>query len=406
MNILMIGKSSGLCKIIYKINPEAKVYIIEESDILKKLKQFDYPNIKGVYEAKYHQSNEYMNIVEDISKTIKFDAVIPAFEYSVKPANKAAHFLNAPKLGDIGAEIFTDKIEFRKFCKEIGIPHPNFSEIKSLQELKDFFKGNPIIFKPANRHASLGVVKINSLEEIDDMYTYTKNADENVYVPNRNLMWKYLAEDYVEGQEYSVEILVQSNQIKFFNITQKQKFKNGYFVEAGHIVPADIESINQQQLMHYMELLIKKAKVEDAVLHAEWIINKNRMWIIECAARRPGDNIPELITLAYEFPFYETYIRLLSGETISSPNKNNKICAIKYFNSTTGVLKSITGTEILGDYTLNVESWDISKNPGDIISNISSSWDRIGYYIIKAESYSELADRMKIIDNKVAFNVE
>ena len=64
--------------------------------------------------------------------------------------------------------------------------------------------------------------------------------DEGVFVPDRPMELRMLAERFVDGHEYSVEMLVRGGEPLFVNVTGKQLFPGPRPVELAHVVPADI----------------------------------------------------------------------------------------------------------------------------------------------------------------------
>ena len=82
----------------------------------------------------------------------------------------------------------------------------------------------PIVLKPANRQASVGIQVIRDPAEISDAWLNCLVQDESVYVPDRPIERRMLAERFVCGHEYSVEMLVRAGEQLFFNVTGKQLF--------------------------------------------------------------------------------------------------------------------------------------------------------------------------------------
>ncbi|WHX48531.1 ATP-grasp domain-containing protein [Paenibacillus woosongensis] len=406
-NILQIGRYTMFIKNLVEMNEEDefRFFIIEEPDVLRKMKPFSSEMISQIIESKYHDSEEYMDVVKAWSKKIKFDAVVPGFEYCVKAANKAAQYLGLPRVGDKGARVFTNKILLRDLCEDIGIPQPRYQEINSMNQLKLFFIGHPIIFKPATRHASIGVIKINRVEEIESAYEETMHSTENVLVPDREIVHQYIAEDFIEGDEVSVECLVKNSEIVFFNITLKDKFLGKYFVESGHIVPGQVSEAVKNKIKYYKEKIIEAAEVENGVLHSEWILKQEIPHLVECAARIPGDNISELITNSYGFNFRRTFIdMMLQNNNLNINFEHRSLTAVRFFYAEPGKLKEIKNLDILNDEE-HVVNWNISVKPGDQINKFRNSWDRIGYFMVKANSYIELYEIMDKITKKVVFEV-
>lgn len=407
-NILQIGRYTKIIKTLANmgLNDEYRFYIIEEPDILKKMEPFNSPLIEQIAESKYHNSDEYMEVVKAWSKEIRFDAVLAGFEYCVKPANKAAKYLNLLRIGDKGAEAFTNKINLRNLCESAQIPHPRYKKINSLEELSRFFKGNPIIFKPANRQASIGVIKITDAEEIEHAYNETVSSTEAVLVPDREIFYDFIAEDFIEGYEVSVECLVKDKKVIFINYTNKDKFSSRYFVEAGHFVPGELTEPVKDKLKLYKNRLVEAAEVENGVLHSEWIVSNGIPMLVECAARIPGDSISELITTAYGFNFRKAFLDIMVNNDTHINNQNNTIAAVQFFSAKPGRLKEIKNMNILQNNRKQIVDWHIGVNIGDYIREFKNSWDRIGYFIVQADSYNELHETIRSIHDGVVFVIE
>ncbi|MFD1774703.1 ATP-grasp domain-containing protein [Paenibacillus rhizophilus] len=403
MRVLLIGRNAGFIKKCSVIDPEVEVFIIEEPDILRKLKEFSSPNIKEIAEVKYHDSEEYMSIVKEWGQKYRFDLVVPGFEYSVKAANESAKYLNLPRIGDRGAAVFTNKVKLRDLCAEAGIPHPRYKKITSIEELREFYNGSPIVFKPANRQASIGVIRINTEEEIASAYKETLNGESEVLIPDREIPCEYIAEDLVVGYEVSVECFVRNCKIIFINYTMQDGTVGRYFIEVGHEVPGNIPSSVTDKLYQFKSRLVEAANVNTAILHSEWKIEEGEPILIECAARMPGDYIPKLISNAYEFDVHTAYINILRNKDPHINNKHKNYILIQYFQSKPGRLKEINNLEIFDELGDKLIEYSITVQPGNDVPELTSSWKRVGYFIIKDQSHEALRKLAEKINDTVEF---
>ncbi|WP_161804096.1 ATP-grasp domain-containing protein [Lysinibacillus macroides] len=356
--------------------------------------------------GEYQQSLDCMNEAVNLSKKIKIDAVMPGREYAVSCVNEIAKKLNLPRLGDTAAKCLTNKFELRKKGEEIGIPQPLYQKISSLTELESAKMQFPYVLKPSNRQASVGVVKVKKTSEIKETWNKTINASEKgVLVTDRSFNWEYQIEEFLEGYEISVETFVRKGEVVFQNVTNKITTSSDYFVELGHTVPATINEETRERLIELKKYLAKGLEVSDGILHSEWIVTKEGPKLIECAGRAPGDNITDLISEAYHFNFFEAYLSILIGKDDTDITHHAKFwAAIRFFNPGSGELKYVKGLDFLKKLP-NIIKYDISVEPGQKLSEITSSWDRIGFYMVQGDSVNEVEEIIKKIEKNIQFKL-
>jgi hypothetical protein len=177
-------------------------------------------------------------------------------------------------------------------------------------------------------------------------------------------------------------------------------------VEKGHTVPAKLKRNTELKILDAKHDFIKKLRIKNGVLHSEWKIADNvgsTPILIECAGRLPGDNIDELIEISYGFNLTKVLCYILSGKALSINCTPERTSAIRYFSPTPGKLKEIRGLEILKDP--HVMRYEILVKPGDQIPEPRSSWDRIGYFIVKADESKQAEELCDKILKEVQFIV-
>lgn len=127
----------------------------------------------------------------------------------------------------------TNKYEMRKAFKENNIPIPNFEEFSigdSLNKLD--YMNYPLIVKPTDRSGSRAITKVLKKEEL--------NLAINVAIEN-SFEKKCIIEEYIEGEEFSLEGITYKGKHKFLTITRKSTTNAPNFIETGHIEPARIK---------------------------------------------------------------------------------------------------------------------------------------------------------------------
>ncbi|MBP1998982.1 biotin carboxylase [Paenibacillus shirakamiensis] len=403
--ILMIGFSMVALK-QFKDRTDIEVYIIEEEELYEKnkLSEFKTNLVKKIVFGNYIDSEDCVAIAKVLHDEIEFDAVFPSKDYAVKATGKIADLLGLPGLKEKNARILTNKILLREACERYDIPHPRYKKIIRKEDLFNFYEGNPFIFKPATLQASIGISKIESVGDIEKAWENTTSALDNPKITvSREINREHIAEDYVNGPEFSVETLVRDNEIIFSNITEKITFDNN-FVEEGHIVPANISAADTEKLLYEKKNLVEKLEIDSGLLHSEWKIEKDGPVLIECAGRMPGDYIYDLISNAYEFDFLKEYSMILMREPTNIQQLATKVSTIRYFNCPAGELKEIKGVDSL--MVPEVVDFSIDRSIGDIIPVVKSSWDRVGHFVVVGETHDEVNRIANEILNQVEFEVE
>jgi biotin carboxylase len=402
IKILMIALNGSFLSSLDSSKYE--VYLLEEKEIYDaKPERYEYPIIKEIRFGEYQQSEGFLDIAISWHKEVKFDAIIPGLEYAVEPAQILAEKIGLPNPGRKATNTFTNKQRLRECCVKAGIPHPRFQKVNSIDDVYSFYDGKPIIIKPANRRSSIGVIRVNSLREIEDAWLECTSVDEGYRtVKSRPLNWEYIVEEYMEGIEVSVETLVYDYKPIFHNVTCKKTTNGPHFVELSHTVPAQISENEKTLLLNNKEKLLDYLNVKMGVFHSEWKLTNEGPKIIECAARAPGDYIPKLINIAYDFNFYEAFVQIFSGIKPAVNKTNKRVARVEYFNPPEGVIEDIQGLSYLESIPQLV-SYQIQKNKGEVVPPLLSSMDRIGQYIISADTYEELEEITNNITKQVKF---
>ncbi|MEV7414920.1 ATP-grasp domain-containing protein [Streptomyces sp. NPDC089919] len=167
----------------------------------------------------------------------------------------------------------------------------------------------PVVVKPATRHSSSGVVAVAGPEELRGLLLGYP-AHETV-----------LVEQKITGQEYSVESLVQQGEVVFTSVTRKETTESGAqtFVELAHSVPSADVAAHAELLAANLRMLTALG-FRDGIAHAEWRTGDDgRPYLMEAAARTPGDGLLALYHLATGQPMEPEILRIALGESAAYP---------------------------------------------------------------------------------------
>jgi len=375
--------------------PENSVIFVEEPDVIRKRQVWDKVDgvalVRELISWEFHlpgKADEFYHAHRRLDPA----AVIPLSEYATPFAARLAERYGLPGAGFGAASILRDKALLRQVSRAAGIANPESTRVQSPADVLAFMRAapGPIVLKPANRQASVGTQVIRDPAEIEQAWANCTVQDEGIFVPDRPMEMRMLAERYVEGREYSVEMLVQGGAELFTNVTDKELFPGPRPVERAHVVPADIARELAALLGEQTLRVIEAAGFQDGIVHCEWIVSQGVPYLVECAGRLAGDGIIELIEQAYPVDLKRAYVAVMKGQPLPDllPRRAKKAAAARFLTIEPGVVTVVRGVDA-ATTTQGVLMCDVSVAPGDRFGGLRSSWDRVGDLVVSADTPAE-----------------
>jgi biotin carboxylase len=396
-HVVMIGFGKMLLTQLDGQLSAGSVVVVEDPDIVEKRSvEQDLSRLScvaGLVTARYHQSLDFISAVESHLGGNRADAVLAGLEYGVFGAGALAARWGLPGSTTAAAACLTDKLSLRAAAAAGGLRNPEWVEVSGPGDVSRFARGGPVILKPANRHASLGVQRLEPTDDIDEAWAATVDGRDDALLPNRPLSWRYLAERVLDGHEYSTEALVRRGRIVFLNVTDKLTAAGRHPVELGHVVPAELTAHTNDQFAQSMARLIRAIGFSDGILHAEWMLDAQGPVLIECAGRVPGDSIVDLIDAAYGWDLIYALVNVLSGQVPRVPRPARRATAIRFLTAQPGVVSRVAGID-RSQSIRGVMRATISVTAGDDVRQLRSSWDRIGEVVAVGSSPAEARSRV------------
>jgi biotin carboxylase len=178
-----------------------------------------------------------------------------------------------------------------------------------------------------------------------------------------------------------------------------------HFSPVGHVVPACVSESMSETLRNTENSFLRCIEVADGFVHSEWIVTERGPHLIEFAVRFPGGGLSRLIEYVYGINLAEAWVRLLAGREIPSHKPPGAVTAVLYFSGREGRLISVDGFDFLKSSDWVIDHRLLTPT-GSRISDIRNSLDRVGYVMIKGNTYGELEARLRVIRDAVTVQVE
>ncbi|WP_181771565.1 ATP-grasp domain-containing protein [Amycolatopsis pittospori] len=391
--VVLVGfVAAALGSSIKDFQQDGTVIFVEEPDVVRKRNARETVAgsalVRELIEWEFHlpgKADEFYHLHRDLDPA----AVVPLTEYATPFAARLAERYGLPGAGFGAAQILRDKAVLRQVSRAAGIANPESARVEGPEDVRAFLAEHPgkIVLKPANRQASVGTQVITDAAEIDQAWENCTEQDEGVFVPDRAMDLRMLAERFVEGDEYSVEMLLRDGEPLFANVTGKRLFPGPRPVELAHIVPADIPDELTTLLNEETRRLTGAAGFRTGIVHCEWIVSDGVPYLVECAGRFAGDGIIELIQRAYPVELNRAYFAVMKDEPVMDtlPRKAEGGAAVRFLSIEPGVIEDVRGVE-KASQAEGVFMCDVGVSAGDRFDGLKSSWDRVGDLMVTADS--------------------
>lgn len=355
------------------------------------------PNAVGL---KYADKAIVVNITseEDVLKVAreeKIDGVIhPCSEVSMNVMGRLNDELGLSGITKEQAIRATNKHLMREAFEMGGAPSPKSILTENSEDawkhLQNDFSTDGIL-KPSRNSGSRGIAKVSrDMDKADFVKAYdiafNESRDKSV-----------LLEQFIEGPEFSIEIIVWNGKVNVLTVTDKKTTGTPHFVELGHNQPSCYSAEEVEILKAVAVSGVKALGVNNCACHAEAKLMDGKAYLMEIGARLGGDFIStELTHLSTGIDMVAAAINVALGiEPDLNPKEEPKGVCIRYFCPKPGKLVSVGNTEILKDP--RVYLWEIYHKAGDVIPKVTSSLCRSGHVIVTESSPQKaiaLADRM------------
>ena len=305
---------------------------------------------------------------------------------------KVATELTLPFFSLDTAKKSTDKFLMKQVFQKAGIQCAKGFILDSIEKLKNIRLEFPIIVKPRDNSGSRGVkycVNLNEVEvAVQEAFSFTRKKN-------------ILLEEFVEGQEYSVECLHYNCNTYLMQITEKKTTNFPYNVELEHIQPAELNEEIKKKIHYIVSDIAKVLRYKNCASHSEIKINNKGIYVIETSPRLGGDFISStLVPLSTGVNMEEILIDMAIKNSLCEDFfkiKINKFSGIKYFEISQGVIKEINDLKKL-DKIPGLKLWKFNLHVGDEVNQITSSLNRYGYAIIQCDTKKMLTKGFEDID--------
>ena len=310
---------------------------------------------------------------------------------------RVAEALHLPFYSVKTAQWSTDKYQMKQRFMLGGVSFAKGKLAKNVEDVDDF--EFPVIVKPRDNSGSRGVKLCRDRQELKECIAEALEFSHLDTV---------LVEEFIDGQEYSIESIHYDGKSKVIQFTEKKTTEFPYNVELGHIQPAMLSDGVKDEIRNIVEKIAMALNFDNCGSHTELKIGPRGITVIETSPRFGGDFITStLVPLSTGLNIDDLLIDISIGNKLSDNDLQpvkNRCSGVVFFNLSEGKIERIGNLDELKTIK-GLHFYYFELKEGDTVKKIKNSLDRYGDAVFVADTRDELEKEIerfnKIIENQI-----
>jgi len=274
----------------------------------------------------------------------------------------------------------TNKKRQRICWQQAQVNGPTWFASKNITSLINYVKKitPPFIIKPTDSAGSRGVFKVESYQQpikkyLQEAQTFSRTNE-------------VIIEDYMDGDEYTVETFIEKGVVNVLAITEKKKIAAAKGLVAYELATTTQPLAIQQKITHLVKKAYQSVNYQNGAGHAEVIVMRNGdVGMVEIAGRGGGFLVFEkFVHYASGYDIVSNVIKQAMGEQPSPVHLKPQHTILHFFPNIAGTVTKILGFED-ANQLVGIEAASFVK-VGDKLNAACSDGDRMGYFISYAST--------------------
>ena len=345
-----------------------------------------HPIVQYASEVIETETNDVAGLIERLRphhQARPFDGVLTICDYYIGTVAQVARALGLPQAFSSNVDSIRCKQVVRQAIQDAGLPNARFAVTTCWQQTQIEAQkiGYPLIIKPSDLASSAFVRRVHTEQELREAFLALEAFTHNFRAQLREPVW--LLEEWLSGPEVSVEAYTYQGQTTVIGITDKSLTGQPYFIEDGHMFPADIEPRLSQDITDYVVQVLHAVGQDHGISHTEVKLTPDGPRIVEINPRPGGNYIAELIERVTGINLLKVHIDLALGRkpNVLGLDRAQGSAAVKFLvPDKQGMIASVDGLDALTDNAAIVR-WHMKPLVGTIVSQPVDNACYLGHVI-------------------------
>lgn len=236
----------------------------------------------------------------------------------------------------------THKRRMREAFFRAGVPSPRSVAANRTEQAADALAAfaTDCLFKPVMSHGGRGITRVPACASRSEIARAFTRAVRETRAE------RILVEEFVEGQEFSVEAVTWCGRTQIVALTDKSTSDAPDCVELGHRQPSTWPDSQVAWLREAAIHAITSLGIDNAANHTELKLTDTAVCIMEVAARLGGGFIgSHWVPLSCGFERVRAAVKMALGLAPDGVVQRRQGAAIRFLRATPGIASTVTGVE-------------------------------------------------------------
>jgi cysteine synthase A len=315
-------------------------------------------------------------------------------EYYLPVTAALAEELGLPGNDTAAMALCRDKAAVRDLLSTMDAPAARYRRVSTPDTVPAAVAevGLPCVVKPVDESGSLGVRLCATVAEARQHAARLLRRAVNGR--RQAVVSAVLVEEFLDGPEYSVEIVMVDGAPRPVGITEKTVTGAPYFVESRHVYPAALPAEVAEALYRVAGSAVTAAGVTLGPVHVELRLTSRGPIVVEVNARLAGGRIPEVIRLATGLDLVAQQINLACAAPVDFTASRDAAAGIAFLTAPeAGTLAAVHGVEAAAALP-GVHAVAVTATPGTAVAPPVDGFGRIGHVIATGGDGRQVADTL------------
>jgi len=334
--------------------------------------------------------------VDEICKVLQaqtdVQGLMSTSEYFVEIAAQVASRLSLVGSDVEAVRTCRHKGRFVRTLEQAGLNVPKTFELASLSTLEQLIPQLtfPVVVKPVFGSGSVGVRLASNATEllrVGGRLLSERREERGLTTPP-----DILVQEYLSGEEYSVEVLSVRGHDSILGCTKKHLGPAPFFVETGHDFPAPLDSSTEREIRRAVSRALSAVGYRSGPSHVELRLGADgRPWFIEVNPRLAGGMIPRAIEMATGIDVLGALIDFFAGAAVELVPLYEHHAAIRFLVAGHSGTVEAFHTPTQEQHVDGVEAMFVPIKPvGTYVELRGDFRDRLAYIIATAHRAAQL----------------
>ncbi|MFF9195823.1 acetyl-CoA carboxylase biotin carboxylase subunit family protein [Streptomyces sp. NPDC014779] len=252
-------------------------------------------------------------VAEVVERVGPVDQLIALSEFTLEIAARVRQDLGIPGPTPAEVAVYRDKVRMKEILADKGVRVPRFRGCESVEQATGFARqtGFPVILKPVDGAASIGVHRVDDEESLAAL------------LPTLDLS-RYEIEEFVTGTIHHVDGYVDdASEVGFQVVSRYVNDCLGF----GAGLPLGSVVIQHSELRDRIEAFTQECVtalgMRTTPFHLEiFVTPQDELVFLEIGGRVGGSEVPHLLNKMFGVNLFEIWLRSLTGQDVEAPAKS------------------------------------------------------------------------------------